>query len=83
MQPILQRRCVGCHNPDADPVVAAGTPDARGILRFASTEQTRFTRGDKSNFADIRPMRIQYKTPLGATKENNDVAIEEVGRSMI
>ncbi|MCQ2391468.1 MAG: SUMF1/EgtB/PvdO family nonheme iron enzyme, partial [Kiritimatiellae bacterium] len=68
VQPILQRRCVGCHNRDADPVVAARTPDARGILRFASTEQTRFTCGDKPNFADIRPMRIQYKTPLGVNK---------------
>ena len=63
VQPILQRRCVGCHDKDADPSVAARQPDERGILRFTAFEHTPFTRGDMPNFADIRPVRIQYWSP--------------------
>ena len=63
IQPILQRRCVGCHDKDADPSVAARQPDARGILRFTAFEHAPFTRGDKPNLADIRPVRLQYRSP--------------------
>ena len=63
IQPILQRRCSGCHDRDADPAVAARQPDERGILRFTVFEHAPFVRGDKPNLADIRPVRIQYRTP--------------------
>ena len=62
IQPILKRRCSGCHDKDADPAVARRQPDERGVRRFSVFEHELFTRGDKPNLADIRPMRIQYKT---------------------
>ena len=68
IQPILKRRCSGCHDKDADPVMAERQPDERGILRFTVFEHALFTRGDKPNLTDIRPVRLQYRTPIGVNK---------------
>ena len=68
IQPILKRRCSGCHDKDADESIASRRPDERGILRFTAFEHAPFVRGDKPNLADIRPVRLQYMTPTGVNK---------------
>ncbi|MCQ2393816.1 MAG: SUMF1/EgtB/PvdO family nonheme iron enzyme [Kiritimatiellae bacterium] len=73
IQPILQRRCSGCHDKDADPMVASRKPDYQGVKVFASSEHGPFLRGDKPNLADITPIAIQCKSGGGSRQGGVDV----------
>jgi len=73
IQPILQRRCSGCHNQDADKLVAERKPDYQGVQVFASSEHGPFLKGDKPNFADITPVALQCKSGGGSRQGGVDV----------
>ena len=61
IQPILQRRCSGCHDKDPCEEVATCPQDKQGVFVFPMAAYPLFTRGDKPNLADFRPMEIQMK----------------------
>ena len=61
IQPILQRRCSGCHDKDPCEEVAKCPQDKQGVFVFPMGAYPLFTRGDKPNLADFRPMEIQIK----------------------
>lgn len=66
VQPILVRRCSGCHADDPDPVAKtkkpglAGCPDADGVWVYAPEEQAPFLTATKPNLTDIRPTALLY-----------------------
>jgi hypothetical protein len=76
VQPILNRRCAGCHDKDPDPKMALkktgykGHKDAEGILMFGAEEQAPFLTTTKPNFADISPTTLLY----GRTATNETVS---------
>ena len=72
IQPILQRRCAGCHDRDACPAVAERARDEQGVQVFSALEHDYFLRGDKPNLADWRPMAIQLYTPTSSTNSVAD-----------
>ena len=61
IQPILQRRCSGCHDKDPCEEVAKCPKDKQDVFVFSMDAYPLFTRGDKPNLADFRPMQIQMK----------------------
>ena len=66
VQPILVRRCSGCHADDPDPVAKTkkpglvGCPDADGVWVYAPEEQAPFLTATKPNLTDIRPTALLY-----------------------